>query len=304
MLSGPAAGDAVREARRLLRDAGLRGAVLVRDLDAQAELGFEAGVLFPATSLVKVPLALATLERMRRGEIDGATPVTVRPDRTPVPGLARFRHPATVAVADLLYLAVAISDNAAADALFALTPPADVTAIVRGLGFTGIDVRHPLGLLARTPTNRLRAEDAHLAHALAIDAGTAGGGHRVPQLDTSRTNAGSARAFVDLLEGLWRPSAVDAGVAAHVRELMGDTLIRQRLAPDFVSDATAWSSKTGTLLNLRHEIGVVEHAGGPALAVAVLTESRVAAVHQPGAEAVMGQAARLLHDALRRAAPG
>ncbi len=51
-------------------------------------------------------------------------------------------------------------------------------------------------------------------------------------------------------------------MAARVRELMGDNLLRQRLAPDFSSDASRWSSKTGTLLNLRHEVGVVEHATG------------------------------------------
>jgi beta-lactamase class A len=80
---------------------------------------------------------------------------------------------------------------------------------------------------------------------------------------------------------------------------MADSLHRQRLAPDFSSDASRWSSKTGTLLNLRHEIGVVEHADGEAYAVAVLTESRVAAVVQPGAEAVMAQVARMLRDELR-----
>ena len=34
-----------------------------------------------------------------------------------------------------------------------------------------------------------------------------------------------------------------------------------------------WSSKTGTLLHLRHEIGVVDHADGQSIAVAVLSES-------------------------------
>ncbi|MFD5745679.1 serine hydrolase, partial [Streptomyces massasporeus] len=47
------------------------------------------------------------------------------------------------------------------------------------------------------------------------------------------------------------------------------------LAPDFSSDATVWSSKTGTLLNLRHETGVVEHADGQAFAVTALTESHL-----------------------------
>jgi beta-lactamase class A len=76
-------------------------------------------------------------------------------------------------------------------------------------------------------------------------------------------------------------------------------VLRQRLAPDFSSDASRWSSKTGTLLNLRHEVGVVEHADGQVLAVAALTESRVPAVVQPGAEALMAHVARTLRDQLR-----
>jgi beta-lactamase class A len=42
----------------------------------------------------------------------------------------------------------------------------------------------------------------HLAHELAIQAATTGGGHPVPQLDTARANIGTASAFVALLAEL------------------------------------------------------------------------------------------------------
>jgi beta-lactamase class A len=80
---------------------------------------------------------------------------------------------------------------------------------------------------------------------------------------------------------------------------MRGNLIAQRLSPDFASDSATWSSKTGTLLNLRHEVGVVEHEDGDTFAVAALTESNVPAVLQPAAEALMGEVARTLHDRLR-----
>jgi beta-lactamase class A len=76
-------------------------------------------------------------------------------------------------------------------------------------------------------------------------------------------------------------------------------VIRHRLGPDFASDASKWSSKTGTLLNLRHEAGVVEHDDGTSYAVVALTESRVPAATQPAAEAQMSRVARALHDHLR-----
>ncbi|MFV8126977.1 serine hydrolase [Streptomyces syringium] len=288
--------------RRQLHDGGLYGCLLVRDLHTGDELGIEPDTPLPSASLVKVPLALATAERIRRGELDGATTLDVPPGRITTPGptgLSRFRHPARIAIDDLLYLSTCLSDGTAADTLFDLTPPAQVADILHELGIRGITVRHTIHELSDTPAERLDATEAHLAHALAIDAGTSGRGHRVPQLDTTRANTGSARAWVELLQALWAPSKIHPAVAERVRDLLAHNVLRQRLAPDFSSDATTWSSKTGTLLNLRHEIGVVEHSDGQAYVIAVLTESAVPADSQPGAEALMAQVARTLRDHLR-----
>lgn len=293
----------LRELRATLRDGGLRGSFLVRDLATGDELGIDPDLEFPIASLVKIPLAIATLERVRRGELDPARQIEVAPGRVAAPGptgLSRFRHPARMAVDDLLYLGVSISDSTSADALFALTPPAEVARILDELGLDGVFVRHSMGDLEDTPVDRLHPADAHLAHSLAIGASTSGRGHPVWQLDIARANTGTARAFTELLQALWTPSAIDPGIASRVRELMGANLLRQRLAPDFSSDATVWSSKTGTLLNLRHETGVVEHADGQAFAVTALTESQVPAGRQPEAEALMGQVARALRDQLRQ----
>ncbi|NYH80577.1 beta-lactamase class A [Actinopolyspora biskrensis] len=286
-----------------LEDGGLRGSFLVRELCSGHEIGIEPDLAFPVASLIKVPLATTTVDRIHRGELDGSRRLEVQPGRVTTPGptgLTRFQHPAQVAVDDLLYLSMAISDNVAADALFELTPPTAVTRAMREWGLNGITARHRIGDLADTPAERLEPDQAHLAHSLAIGAGTAGRGHEIAQLDVTRANSGSARSFVDLLHALWTPSNIDRDVAARVRELMGSNLLRQRLAPDFSSDASTWSSKTGTLLNLRHEVGVVEHSDGRCFAIAALTESRVPAATQPEAEILMARVARTLRDHLRR----
>lgn len=292
----------VRGLRHELAEAGLHGSFLVRDLHSGAELGIDPDLEYPAASLVKVPLAVATLERIADGELDGATRLEVSPGGVttagPV-GLTKFRHPALISIEDLLYLSTSMSDSTAADALFDLTAPAEVAASLRKLGIDGIAVRHALRELTETPAERLDPDDAHLAHSLAIEARTEGRGHRIAQLDVTRANSGSARAFVDLVHEVWLPTRLSPDVAVRVRELMGENIFRQRLAPDFGTDAARWSSKTGTLLNLRHEVGVVEHSDGPAFAVAALTESRVPAVRQPGSEALMGRVARALRDHLR-----
>ncbi|NBH08185.1 serine hydrolase [Amycolatopsis sp. SID8362] len=292
----------VRDLRVELDEGGLRGSFLVRDLRTGAEVGIDPDREYPIASLVKVPLAAATLERVRRGELDAATQLEVPPGRVTTPGpigLTRFRHPARIAVEDLLYLSTCLSDGQAADVLFGLTPPAEVAALLTGWGLTGIALRHELRDLVETPAERFDAGEADLAHALAIGAGTAGQGHRLAQLDVSRANTASARALLELLQALWTPSKIDPAVAAGVRDLMANNVLRHRLSPDFASDAAKWSSKTGTLLNLRHEAGVVEHADGGVFAVVALTESRVPAVVQPEADVLMSRVARALRDHLR-----
>ena len=294
--------SAQAEVRAMLAEAGLRGSFLVRDLDSGDVLGLDPDIVMPLASLVKVPLAITIAERIEAGTLDPATMIDVPPGdvagRGPV-GISRFRHPARVALEDLLYMTVSVSDNAAADELFALAPPADVMSTLRAVGVGGITIRHDMRPLMETPIERLGADEAHLAHALAIGAGTEDGAHLVTQLDVSRTNTGTATACADVLAEIWSPRTIRPASAARVRELLRHNVFRQRLAPDFTSDRMAWSSKTATLLNLRHEAGVVEHADGQRIAVVALSESLVPAAAQPGAEAQIALAARRLHDELR-----
>ncbi|WP_116949169.1 serine hydrolase [Jiangella endophytica] len=288
-----------REWRERLDDAGLAGSFLVRDLDDGSELALDADVELPIASLVKLPLALATLERVRRGELDGAEPVEVAPGRVDTPGptgITRFRHPARVAVDDLVYLSTSLSDSTATDALFDLTPPTQVSAVLRELGVDGFTLRHRMDVLMATPAEAL---DGGLRHDLAIGVTGRGGGSPIAELDVARANTATARALAGLLTAIWTGDAIDPGVTARLRQLLAANVHRNRLAPEFVSDASAWSSKTGTLLNLRHEAGVVEHADGGRFVVVALTRSRVAAAAQPAAEIAMGRIARGLHDELR-----
>ncbi|MFE6968615.1 serine hydrolase [Isoptericola sp. NPDC057653] len=307
--TGSAAAHVVRQVRGELADAGLTAGILVRDLDSGHEVGIDPHLDLPIASLVKVPVALATLERIRRGELDAAATVTVEPGRVTTagpPGTTRFRHPASVALEDLVYLAVSLSDSSACDALLALTPPAQVGRVLRELAVPGIDIRHGLGELGDTPVEALEHLHPGLGHAFATMATTANGGSVIRWLDVSVTTTSSARVLADLLAAVWRADSadrVDPAVSARLRELLAANVHRQRLAPEFDRDASTWSSKTGTVLNLRHEAGVVEHADGRRIVVVVLSRSAVAAGAQPAAEIVLGRAARRLHDLVRRTAP-
>ena len=288
------------EARERLAEAGLRGSFLVRNLDTGLELGIDPDITFPVASLVKVPLALTVLEQIRTGQVNPGTTMELLPENgTPGPtGLCNFSYPARIAVIDLLFLAIAVSDDTAADALFALCPPDMVDQQMKGMHISGLRIRHTIHDLYLTLAERLAPHEAHLAQALAIQAGTSGGGHLIPQLDVSHANSGSARDFVQLLDQIWS-NAPSPESSAEVRRMMGANLLRHRLAPDFATGSSRWSSKTGTFLNLRHEVGVVEHADGTRFAVAALTESSVPVTAQPSAEQTIGYVARMLHDTLR-----
>ncbi|WP_199539011.1 serine hydrolase [Desertihabitans brevis] len=294
---------ALREVRHDLAAAGLTAGICVRDLRTGRELALDADRQLPLASVVKVPLAAAVLLRAEAPAAPFALSdslTVTEEDRTPGPsGLSRFRHRAEIAVEDLLYLALGLSDNTATDLLFRLVPPATVTEELRRRGHVDVTVRHPIQALHDSLLTRLGADQEHLALALAARAATGEGGSLVPQLDVSQANSGSARGLVGLLADIWSSTGA---WAERLRALMGTNLLRQRLAPDLESDAARWSSKTGTFLTLRHEAGVLEHDDGQRFAIAVLSESRVAATVQPAAEAALGAAARRLHDVLRDAA--
>lgn len=293
----------LRDAAEVLSSAGLRASIVVRDLGSGRQLSIAADDAYPLASVVKLPLALAVLQGIDEGRLDPARPVTLRPgDRTPgLVGYCRFQHPTTVSVEDLLYMAVCLSDDTAADALFDLCPPAAVTASLRETGIAGITVRHSIRELHRTLASVLPPEQMPQALTLAIRASTRGGGHLIPQLDVSSANAGTANACAELLDRIWRSPALD-GQKDRLRSLLAMNVMRQRLAPDLESDDAVWHSKTGTFLHLRHEIGVLEHADGRVIAIAVLSESSVPSQRQPAAEQALGLAAKLLHDRVRSAA--
>ncbi|ANJ27214.1 serine hydrolase [Agromyces aureus] len=290
----------LRDATQALDDAGLTASITVRDLDTGRELSLDPDAAYPLASVVKLPLAIAVLRGAAAGSIALADPVRIDPaERTPgLTGLCRFEHPSEVAVADLLYLAICVSDDTAADALFARASPTEVTALLRELGITDITVRHSIQDLHETLASRLAPDELPQALTLAIQASTRGGGHLIPQLDVTHANAGTSRALVDLLERLWTSPDL-APEREQLRRLLGQNLMRHRLAPDLESDDAEWFSKTGTFLHLRHEVGVLEHADGGTFAIAVLSESSVPARRQPGAEQALGFAARLLHDQVR-----
>ncbi|MDN5724882.1 MAG: class A beta-lactamase-related serine hydrolase [Propionibacteriales bacterium] len=285
-----------RDIAQLLRRSGLWGGFDAANLDTGERIELRPDRLMPMASVAKLPAALVVLDRFATGRIDPATPVDLLPaDRSPGPtGVSSLEHPVQMAYGDLVRQSLAVSDNAAADALFEVCPPREVTRQLRAWGIRGLTLRHPMRAIHQAMQD---FGDPQVALELTVQAGTDGGGHPISELDARRANAGSAQALVHLLKRVWNDDIGAPGVAATLRERLGHKAGRIRMYPDLVTDAVAFRSKTGTFLNLRHEVGVVE-TEGQRIAVAALTASLVPAFVQPEAEAAIGQSARWAVEAL------
>ncbi|ARF53511.1 serine hydrolase [Streptomyces gilvosporeus] len=279
---------------------GVHGSFLARSIDTGEQLGFDVHDAIPLASVVKVPLALVVLHHIATGTLDAARPVTVDPATGSVgpTGLAAFRHPATVAVGDLVYLMLSVSDNASGDALFDLVPVEEVDVQLRTWGCTDVRVRHRLDHMYRCAAGAA-GNDFSLAQELAIrDDHT--GRHTIETLDPAHANTGTADALVDLLQRVWRDDIAHPAATAELRRLMGLQVFTHRLAGELRADTLRVSGKTGTFLHLRHEIGVVEAESGHRVAIAALTRSDRRANLAPDIDLAIGTAARLAFEALRR----
>jgi beta-lactamase class A len=83
-----------------------------------------------------------------------------------------------------------------------------------------------------------------------------------------------------------------------MRRLLRLQVARHRLATGFADDETIVAGKTGTILNQRCEVGVVERPDHRRYAVAVFVEDSRPTLVNAKADAVIGTAAHLAVDHL------
>ncbi|MCP2180357.1 beta-lactamase class A [Prauserella alba] len=280
------------------RELRVHGGFVARNIDTGRQLCVDPDRPWPLASVAKVPLGLVVADRIARGELPGDTMLTLDPaDRSYGPtGLSAFRHPATCAVDDLLLQMITVSDNAAADALFALVPPAEATSRLRQWDVDTIHVRHPMRLMYEAAT-RIAGPDFTLGRRLAVEGARPWGGHVIDSLDVHRATVGSAAALVDLLCRIWTDDIAEPAATAAVRDAMSRQLLSPRIGADLQADDIRIAGKTGSFLTLRHEIGVVSW-GASRVAVAALTTSERTARIQHDVDLAVGAAVRDAVEAL------
>jgi beta-lactamase class A len=277
----------------LFRSAGVRGWLLATDVDTGREIGHGADEPLPTASMFKVPLMVELGRQADAGLLDLASRVTVTAaDRVGGPtGLSAALDDVTISLRDLAYLMIALSDNTSADVLLARVGRDAVNAMLDEFGLTGTRVVQSCAEFSAS----MQEDTGHGWPFL--DAEEIAG---MRALDPAHTNRSTPRELARLFAMIWRDEAASPGTCAWMRGVLNLQVWPHRLASGFPYDDVGVSGKTGTAPTLRSEAGVVEYPDGGRYAVAVFTRSYGTALNQPRADAVIGTAARMAVDHLRR----
>jgi len=132
------------ELERLGASLGGEMGVAARDLGTGAEVALSADRPFPLASVFKVPLMVAVLQHVDRGDLTLDERVRLREDAKSPGGILTFCAAGLLpTVADLLHFMIAQSDNTATDMLWSLIGREAVNEAMRRLGLSDIDCALP-----------------------------------------------------------------------------------------------------------------------------------------------------------------
>jgi beta-lactamase class A len=112
-------------------------ALCARRLDGDAtRLAYDADRVFPAASVIKIAIALEVLCAITEGTVDASEHLVVRAEDQVIGSgvLAALAPGLRLPLADVLHLAMAISDNTAANLLVDRVGVADINARLKSLG--------------------------------------------------------------------------------------------------------------------------------------------------------------------------
>ncbi len=290
-----------RALARVEADSGVRIGVYVRDLDTGASASLHGTEPWYLASSVKVPVAIAVLRGVERGDFTLETPLTLRAaDYVDGAGPTNGRAVGTpLTVRYLLEQMIIYSDNTATDMLIGLVGIGTVNAVVQSLvprGFGRItslaDVRrHVYGVLTPAAshlsgTDFLALRQQQRLHGDAAARSALATLLRVPERSLAPTdlasayetyyatglNSGHLDAYADLLQALVEGRALDARHTAYLLSVMervktGTQRIKAGLPP-----GARFAHKTGTQRARTCDSGLVtvprSHPGPRVLVVA------------------------------------
>jgi beta-lactamase class A len=209
------------------------------DLGEQDPVTLDAERPVHPASTIKVLILVAALREVQRGRwaLDSDVPLLPPGDRAGGSGVLReLTSVYRMSLSDLLTLMIVVSDNAATNAVIDVVGFDAINACARDLGCTETRVERRL-----------------------MDPGARG------------ENVTSALDQARVLDGLARGTALPADLSRHALDVLSRQQVRDRLPALLPPEARCWN-KTGELLGLRHDVGLIGTDSAPRAVVAVLVD--------------------------------
>lgn len=245
---------------RQVEQTGCTAAVVVRDLRRGDAIYLNKDVVFPAASLIKLPILVELYRQAEEGTLTLADTLTLRDrHREEGSGILRYCAAGTAwSLGELARLMIVKSDNTATTLLLERVGMENVNRRLRGLGLTRTRIRrNVLDLAAR---------------------------------DRGLENTTTAYEMMRLLELIHRQRA--AGPAAC--QAMLQTLLAQEYndrIPRLLPAGTPVAHKTGTMHRLEHDVGIV-FVPGQEFVICVL----VSGLEEAPGERLIGSVAKRAYD--------
>lgn len=231
---------------------------------------------FPMASTFKIPIAVALLQRVERGEEKLDRMIELKPDDLhPGSGTLNdlFTKPGVaLSIHNLLELMLLISDNSATDVLLREAGGAEsVTAVMRKLGVDGINVNRP--------TNLLIADARADMDALIAD----------PR-DTS-----TPQGMVKLLGLIHAGKTLNPEMTAMLMDILRRCRTGEARLKGMLPKGSVVAHKTGSLRGVSNDVGIIElpdKAGHVALAAFVKGSKGESEIR----DRAIAEIARTVHD--------
>lgn len=298
-LPAPVRAELDRVIRETFTDAGCSGCVHARTIGpTPVEFSHDADAPVVLASVYKLAVLISLCRLADRGDIDLAASITVEPTRwAPGPtGLALFTDPVTMTWRDLAMSMMTVSDNVAADVILTHIGLPRIHADLNQLGLThtrivgGVAELHER-LQRETGTSTVAEAFAALADP-DIDPS-------VSAYDAAYSSSATPRDCTTLLDAIWTDRAASAASCEFIRQTMRKQVFTSRLASGFPFRRVSVAGKTGTLVAVRNEVGVIEFPGELPVAVAVFTMSARSEMALPEVDRAIGEVARAVVTELR-----
>ena len=297
------------EILRAFDDAGVRGLLHAVDIDTGAEFGIDADEQVVSASVFKLPILVELCRQYEAGLLQPTERVLVPAGSFPVgggPGISGMVDDVEMSLRDLSLLMMSVSDNRATDVIASRIGLDSVNRMLRGFGFSQTAVDFDCAGLFRTITEDLGMDMASLEERIRVhgyDDGLIGAMRAIRCAAPAETDRTTPRETTRLLSAIWRDELIGPAAAAEARRILGQQVWPHRLTSGFPDSRIRVSGKTGTVMFVRNEAGVVEFPDGVRLAIAVFLQEPHPEIRNPDADRVIGTAASIAARHLGRSGP-